>query len=62
MSVWFAIKGLQPESVTGLLPPLPVIGITPPQCRLGIPPSFHLFYSIFCSHHQASDSPTFPSR
>ncbi|MBA0645858.1 hypothetical protein Goklo_013898, partial [Gossypium klotzschianum] len=60
--VWFAVKGLQPESVTGLLPSLPVIGITPPQRRLGISPSFHLLYSIFCHHHQASNSPTFPCR
>ncbi|MBA0852277.1 hypothetical protein Goshw_003298, partial [Gossypium schwendimanii] len=60
--VWFAVKGLQPASVTGLLPLLPVIGITPPQHRLGIPPSFHLFYSIFYPYHQASDSSTFPSR
>ncbi|KAG4151501.1 hypothetical protein ERO13_D04G068901v2, partial [Gossypium hirsutum] len=43
MAVWFAVKGLQPESVTGLLPSLRVIGITPPQRRLGIPPLF-----IFC--------------
>ncbi|MBA0850189.1 hypothetical protein Goshw_026621, partial [Gossypium schwendimanii] len=34
----------------------------PPQRRLGIPPSFYLFYSIFCPHHQASDSPTFSCR
>ncbi|MBA0697658.1 hypothetical protein Goari_021190, partial [Gossypium aridum] len=40
---WFAVKGLQPKSVTGLLPSLRVIGITPPQRRLGIPPLF-----IFC--------------
>ncbi|MFQ6626253.1 hypothetical protein Gotur_006349, partial [Gossypium turneri] len=32
--VWFAVKGLQPKSVIGLLPSLPVIGITPPQRRL----------------------------
>ncbi|MBA0709712.1 hypothetical protein Golax_024735, partial [Gossypium laxum] len=34
MGVWFIVKGLQPASVTALLPPLPVIGITPPQRRL----------------------------
>ncbi|MBA0857286.1 hypothetical protein Goshw_010105, partial [Gossypium schwendimanii] len=58
-SVWFAIITLQPESVTGRLPPLCVIAITAPQRGLGILLAFHLFFSIFCPH-QASESPTFP--
>ncbi|XP_052484404.1 uncharacterized protein LOC128039825 [Gossypium raimondii] len=59
--VWFAVITLQPESVTGRLPPLRVIAITAPQRGLGILLAFHLLFHFFALIKLPS-LPRFPSR
>ncbi|MBA0862655.1 hypothetical protein Goshw_011275, partial [Gossypium schwendimanii] len=62
--VWLPVMLLQPDSVTGLLPLLTVIAIPLVKRRLGIPPAFPIFYSIFCPHQASVPSILlrFPSR